>query len=93
MREAVTGRDVGLPPDEEVVEGEQALPVAERGAGHCNLAYPVTSAKYGPDHLPGLPHPERDEDAVYGRRVRVEGQDWLPTVQILGDVDDHAVGP
>ena len=32
MREVVAGRNVGLPTDEEVVEGEQALAVAERGA-------------------------------------------------------------
>ena len=28
VREVVAGRDVGLPPDEEIVEGEQALAVA-----------------------------------------------------------------
>src|SRR5215217_8599139 len=46
-----------------------------------------------PGSPPQPPHTERYEDAVYGRRVRVEGQDRLPAAQIFGDVDDHAVRP
>jgi hypothetical protein len=41
----VAGEDVGLPPDEAVVEGEQALAVAERGTGHGHLTHPVNNHK------------------------------------------------
>jgi hypothetical protein len=83
----------GLPPDEEVVEGEQALTVVERGVGHGHLAHPVITAQDGPDRRPSLLHPERYEDAINGRRIRVEGQDRLRGAQIFGDIDDHAVRP
>jgi hypothetical protein len=53
----------------------------------------MISAQDGPDHLPGFLHPKRYKYAVYGRRVRVEGQDRLHAAQVFGDVDDHAVRP
>src|SRR5215204_3935833 len=57
VREVIAGRDVGLPPDEEVVEGEQAL-----AEGEC-LPLPLhPSTGHLPDELRGLrleaPDPE-----------------------------------